>query len=142
MEQRRIISETQLANEWLDITIQRFKRKLKRLGIGKSNDLYNSFAGNVIANAPDDVRRIDLEMLFYGRLVDMGVGKGVSIADVKENARPLNRMRGAPRRKPKKWYSPTKTAEIKSLLELLAENYGVTSLNVIEKLSEKINIQL
>ena len=136
------ITQAKLVDEWAKILITRWQRQLRKRGIGKSYELTNSFTHQISLQANGEVRRIDLEFLQRGRFVDMGVGKGTPIALVKENARPLNRIRGVKTRRSKKWYSPTLGAETKKLAELLAEHYGIEGINRIEELSERIQIDL
>ncbi len=83
---------------WADIVIDNWLDNLTKLRIGyyfqlESNLHYNIFSGS--HNLPSAV---EFSFPLYGRFVDMGVGRGVKLEDVKgpENSR-----------RPKKWYSKT-----------------------------------
>ncbi len=136
------LTQQQLGDEFLKILVLRLQRKMMKLKVGSSNELYNSFDTNSILGSSGDLRRLDISFLERGRFVDMGVGKGVSIADVKENARPVNRMRSQHPRRPKKWYSKTIAAETKKLAELLSEYFGVEGINRIESFGTDITIMM
>jgi hypothetical protein len=106
---------------WSDIVIKNWLAKIDRLGINYSFQLSDSFAHHVISSAGGDVQRIEFAFNFYGRMVDMGVGKGIKIAMVKE------RFAAGFRRRPKPWYSATLYAEVKKLRDILQKKYAVKS---------------
>lgn len=100
---------------WAAITIQRWEEKITTLGIGHDSILINSFTHQVISDSNGDPALISFAMEYYGRMVDMGVGRGVTLSDVGGNHH---------RRKPKPWYSKTLAREIHRLAEILAKAYG------------------
>ena len=67
----------QLAQQWLDITVERFAANMRRLRIGKTGQLLASFRKEVIAAAGADRLRLRLSYALYGQFVDMGVGRGM-----------------------------------------------------------------
>ena len=81
------LSEREIAQVWAQITIIKWKKKLASKRIGDTETLLKSFKYNVLASAQGNVLRIALLFEYYGRFVDMGVGKGVKIGDVKESER-------------------------------------------------------
>jgi hypothetical protein len=134
------LSEREIAESWAKITIIKWKRKLAINKIGDSGTLLRSFKYNVLASAQGDVLKISLLFEYYGRFVDMGVGKGVRISDVKESltSRKLSGKMLGNRRRPKKWYSKTFHAEVMKLGEIFAREYGHRGALVItENASDK-----
>ena len=134
------LSEREIAEAWAKITIIKWKKKLASNKIGDSGTLLKSFKYNVIASAQGNVLKISLIFEYYGRFVDMGVGKGVKIGDVKESAasRKLSGKMLGNRRLPKKWYSKTFHAEVMKLSEIFAKEYGHRGVVAItENLSDK-----
>jgi len=99
---------------WADITIRNWLDKIDKLNINRSFQLYNSFVHHVVSNAGGDIARIEFAFDYYGKFVEMGVGKGVSLEDVGIDTK----------RRPKRWYSKTLYAELIKLSELLAEKYA------------------
>jgi hypothetical protein len=120
------LSELEIAEAWAKITIIKWKKKLASNRIGDTGSLLRSFKYNVLASAQGNVLKITLLFEYYGRFVDMGVGKGVKIGDVKESAasRKLSGKMLGNQRRPKKWYSKTFHAEVMKLSEILAKEYG------------------
>ena len=107
------------AQAWADIVIKNWLNKIDQLRINYSYQLSDSFMHHVLANAGGDLQRIEFAFAFYGRMVDMGVGKGVKISLVKER-----RFEGFLRR-PKPWYSVTLYSEVKKLREILQTKYAI-----------------
>ena len=134
------LSEREIAEAWAKITIIKWKKKLASNKIGDTGTLLKSFKYNVLASAQGNVLKITLLFEYYGRFVDMGVGKGVKIGDVKESAasRKLSGKMLGNRRRPKKWYSKTFHAEVMKLSEIFAKEYGHRGVVAItENLSDK-----
>jgi hypothetical protein len=115
-------SVNQTVADWARITVERWEEKITTLKIGDSNTLLRSFTHQVISDSNGDPEMIKFTFEYYGRLVDMGVGRGVTAADVgvKET-----------RRRPKPWYNKTFGREIHRLGELLAEAYGRKAVTII-----------
>ncbi|HRZ20925.1 MAG TPA: hypothetical protein P5184_04610, partial [Bacteroidales bacterium] len=107
------------AEAWADIVIKNWLTKIDQLRINYSYQLSDSFLHHIVANAGGDLQRIEFAFAYYGRMVDMGVGKGVKIAMVKER-----RFEGF-RRRPKPWYSVTLYSEVKKLREILQRKYAL-----------------
>lgn len=126
------------ATAWAEVTIKEFRKRIKNKRIGSSGRLAREFAKHVESSAGGDVQKIKMSFMFYGMFVDMGVGKGTKINDVKENAiqRRLTGSRGIKRR-PKKWYSETMETEVFQLGRIMAEKYGVIAFNEIKEILPK-----
>ena len=135
------LSEREIAEAWAKITIIKWKKKLASNRIGDTGSLLQSFKFNILASAQGNVLKITLLFAYYGRFVDMGVGRGVKIGDVKESAtsrRLSGKMLGNIRR-PKKWYSKTFHAEVMKLSEIFAKEYGHRGvLAITENVSDKL----
>ena len=122
------------------ITIKRWRKKIDRLKIGQhsSGELFRSFQYNVLASSGGDVQKIEFAFRYYGKFVDMGVGKGTTLSD-QPMPRGMRRLYGkllGLKRVPKKWYSKTFYAETQKLLEILQKEYGHRGQIII---SENIN---
>lgn len=128
-ERRKIIED------WSRYTTERLKKKQLKLKIGKSMELYNSTAGRVLGGS--EATGTQHRFLMRGRFVDMGVGRGQSIADVKANS-DLRGLLGIGR-KPKKWYSKTFAAETAELSNILSKTYAdQAALLITENIKGKI----
>lgn len=132
-------NQSEIADAWAKITIRRWRKKIRTLKIGETNSLYDSFVRDVIGAANGDLIKIDFAFKYYGKFVDMGVGKGTKISGVKESKtsrRLEGRMLGN-RRRAKKWYSKTFHAETMRLREILVEHYAeMGSLTIIENIDD------
>jgi hypothetical protein len=77
------LSEREIARAWAQITIKRWRRKIDRMKIGQhsSGELFRSFKYNVLASSGGDVQKIEFAFRYYGKFVDMGVGRGTKLGD-------------------------------------------------------------
>jgi hypothetical protein len=121
-------SEREIALAWANITIKRWRRKIDRMKIGhhSSGELFRSFQYNVLASAGGDVQKIEFAFRFYGKFVDMGVGRGTKLGD-QPMSYGMRRLSGkflGMKRVPKKWYSKTLYSETQRLVEILQEEYA------------------
>lgn len=127
------------------IALERFKDKFEKFGIGDSDELIKSLAMDMVSGSGGDFQKIQFFFLYYGTFVDMGVGKGVKIGDVKEASmsRRLEGRRSGNRRRPKKWYSKTMHGEVNALADILREQYGTKGiLQIIENIPTKVQMTL
>ena len=114
---------------WADIVLSNWMDKIEKLRIGYSFQLDESLKYEIISNAGNLPERVEFSFNYYGKFVDMGVGKGVTIDLVKD--------RSDHRRRPKKWYSNTMYAEIIKLREILAKKYGrIAAISIIENIDD------
>ena len=98
---------------WAKMMVTIWEEKMMTLNIRDSGDLLSSlrsFSDHVVSNANGDVAKIIHTYLYYGRMVDMGVRRGVKQGD--QNTR----------RKP--WYNKAYYHSIKVLTEKTAAIYG------------------
>lgn len=115
---------------WADITIDKWEQKIQTLKISYTHQLIESFANEVIANAGGDAARIEFAFNYYGKFVDMGVGKGVKIEDI---------GMVQTTRRPKKWYSKTFFTEITKLKYILAEKFArKAAVTIIENIDDYV----
>jgi hypothetical protein len=98
---------------WADIVIERWEQKIERLNIGSSGQLIKSFYHTVQTQSNGNPELIVFTFEYYGKFVDMGVGRGVTIEEVEFS-----------NRRPKAWYSKTFFSQLEKLKELLAEKYA------------------
>ena len=119
-------SPIEIADAWAFYTIKIWKEKLQKLRIGQTGALESSFLKEVIGTPKGGVISIQFSFLYTGKFVDMGVGKGTKIGGVSENrtSRALEGKMLGNRRRPKKWYGRTFYAEVATLKEILAKEYG------------------
>jgi hypothetical protein len=138
-----------LVDGWARYTIQRWQQELRKKKIGITDELYNSFTHQVQAESTE-LTGVLLKFKFYGRLRDMGVGKGVKAYEVKNNVANMmaSKRYGANvhsiSRKPGKWFNKIKTHESHRLREILAEKAGIaisTSMADMLNNSSEINIK-
>ena len=121
-----------LALEWIRISIERFRANIKKLRIGSSQELYNSFLGELLSAAGADELRIRLAYAVQGMYVDMGVGRGMGAGVTKAQGADYNRLRNARgkllrhERKAKRWYSKQIRREQHALGELYSNLVGNT----------------
>lgn len=83
-----------------------------QLGIVGDN-LINSFTQQVITDSNGDPTLIIFAFNYYGKFVDMGVGRGVPHSEV-----PFSNRRAKP------WQSKTFARELGVMAELLSRHYG------------------
>jgi hypothetical protein len=127
------LTQPEIADAWAKFTVKAWQDKISKLKIGSSGQLMDSFVRNVVMGAQGDVVKIQFAFRYYGRFVDMGVGKGVKIGGVRTNAtsRRLEGKMLGNRRHPEKWYSKTLRHEQLRLIELLAEYYSQSAIEMI-----------
>jgi hypothetical protein len=114
------------AQAWADIVIQIWLDKIDKMHVYETYQLADSFTNHVISHANGNVAKIEFAFNYYGKFVDMGVGKGVPIDQIASSSR-----------KPKPWYSRTFYAEVKKLSALLAEKYARKGvLTIIENIDD------
>lgn len=96
---------------WAEIVIKIWENKLIQKNANHTYALINSFAHHVITNAGGDPERVEFAFNYYGKFVDMGVGRGVPWGDQDSN------------RKKKSWYKGTWYQQVEKLVELLEEKF-------------------
>lgn len=136
------LTQAQLAEKWLEVLSKRFEKKQIKLKIGETLKLRKSLIkfGNLLLNSNGDPAKIEIAFEWYGRMVDMGVGRGTSLDGVGEDRRVRQKSEALKNsRKPKKWYSVTMAAELHTLSKLMAENFGIQTLQMVESNMKNTN---
>jgi len=115
------------AEAWAEIVVEKWKDRIDKMGVGSGNsdsELYSSFEHEVIANSNGNLQRIDFAFNYYGKFIDMGVRKGVTLNDADQ----LN---------PKPWYSVVWYSQYKRLVEILSQKYArIGVLSIVENIRD------
>ncbi len=99
---------------WAKMMVSIWQDKIAQLRVRDTGELFSSFVTEVVTQSGGDIDKIVYSYLYYGRMVDMGVGRGVSMADAGS---------GSGREK-KPWYNKSWYHSVKVLTEKRAELYG------------------
>jgi hypothetical protein len=103
---------------FLPIFKERLKRNIHDLNIGHEGDLDDSF--KIATNKGSSKVTGSLKFNFYGRFVDMGVGKGTTLTERQTGRSLRDGRRGInTKRKPKPWFSPQYLHETQRLPEIM-----------------------
>jgi hypothetical protein len=109
-------------DRWAKITIEKWQYNIVRKKLINTGSMLKSFEYSISHDADNNTALISFAFKYYLRMLEMGVGKGVSyedVGDLKESRR-LEGKRTGNRRKPiKKLYSTTFYSELYRLSELL-----------------------
>ena len=152
------IDSGDVAERWAVIVLDRFVQAMEKYGVGREKRgrfsgirdgaLFRSFTKE-LQKSDGDVNAVIFKFLKYGRFVDMGVGKGVSVGE-----RVLNRKFdqykdyrgkrvGRLPRKAKPFYSKTWFREVKILAEFYQQKIRGNAIKTIESaLSGNIELKL
>lgn len=124
---------------WAGITLKRWWAKMGSMRIGSTGELRRSLRYHVTTSANQDHFKIEFFYAWYGKMVDMGVGKGTKVGGVTENkiSRKLEGRRSGNRRRAKAWKSPTFFAEVNTLNAILMEKYALKSILNIKEIITK-----
>lgn len=104
---------------WGKAVFERLEKQLQKLNINVTQELLHSLSYKVIAATAAHNGIFSLTFKEYGRMVDMGVGRGRKIESIKSNGQ-LLKNKG---RKAKKWYSKTTYGMINGLIDRITWNY-------------------
>lgn len=85
---------------------------MARTGVRGTGKLLNSFTYTIHTQANGNPELIKFAFNYYGKFVDMGVGRGVTLETVETT-----------NRKPKPWYSKVFWSQFQRLKELMVEKY-------------------
>jgi hypothetical protein len=117
---------------WADIVIREWVQQMKALGIGHSDALLDSFQHFITRSAGGDVSRIMFAFNYYGKFVEMRVGRGFTFDFAKS---PRNK------RDIKPWYTRTFMRQVHRLTELLQEQYAEDAQRVISSAVKETSIK-
>lgn len=122
-------TKAEMLARWAEIVIERWQRGIARPRRARAavdtSHLLKSFTSQVVSDADGDPQKVVFTFAYYGRFVDMGVGRGVPIEKVPQS-----------RREPVPWYDKRFRAEVSKLSELLAERYGREAVLDIKRIME------
>ena len=122
---------------WADIVLNNWLDKITKLKIGYHFNLENELAMSIQGNPGGLPSVVQFTFPYYGKMVDMGVGKGVKLEDVRSGAIEYSSGEGGHRRRPKKWYSKVLYSEVQKLSRILAEKYGMLgALAIVESIDD------
>jgi len=117
---------------WAQITIEKWQYNLVKKKLIYSGDLLRSFEASVFSDAKGDYALISFAFKYYMRMLDMGVGSGVTFDDAK--------MGRTGRRNTKKVFLRTFYSELYRLSELISEKYATNSaFAIINEISDSRN---
>lgn len=143
IDQTAIPTMLQVVDQWAAANVKALKTQILKRNIYVTGWLRASLAYNIVAAADGDVQKAQLMFAFYGRFVDMGVGKGVPLSLVKDNASINTRAEGQKNhRKRKPWYSKPMAAGVNDLREILAFHFGSVAVNTVEDGLRNTKIQI
>jgi len=122
---------------WAEITIKEWQKKIKELKIGtsinkkgetviSSGQLLASFYHHINTSADGIPEYVNFAFEYYGRMIDWGVGRGVTIEH-----REMLISSGASDRRQKPWFSSVFYTQLKILGHLMAEKYAQQSAVVV-----------
>jgi hypothetical protein len=101
---------------WAKIVIERWVRKIVDLKIMGTGALVRSFAYTVTNDAGGNPEKIIFAFNYYGKFLEMGVGKGVALQEVEMSNR---------RKKP--WQSKVFYGQVEALKRIMVEKYQLKS---------------
>ncbi|MCA8831978.1 hypothetical protein [Hymenobacter pini] len=137
-----------MALEWLRFSIEKFRANIRKLRIGSTGELYQSFQSSLLTAAGGDELKMRLVYAVQGMYVDMGVGRGMG-AGVTKASGDYNRLRNEKgklrrhERKAKRWMSKQLAREQHRLGELMSDITGNTLIATVSMgLPKQIEITL
>lgn len=119
--------------KWAEIVIEKWEFNLASRDLVHSGTLINGFTAHVSTEASGNRALISFAFQYYIRMIDMGVGKGVTRDEVATlgESRKVHGIKTGNRRRRIPVYSKTMYAEIMRLGELLAEKYAERGAGVV-----------
>jgi hypothetical protein len=114
------------AEAFAKIVIERWEQKVMAMKINRTGKLINSFHQFVQTQASGNVDFILFTFEFYGKFVDMGVGRGIKTEEVQFSLR-----------KPRRWYSKVFYSQVIKLKDILKEKYEMKTIGGIMESIEK-----
>lgn len=125
---------------WARFTIADLQKSISSKKIGRTHSLINSLKYNYHEDS-EGGGSVNIEFNYYGKLLDMGVGKGRKYEDIKNNRLVYKALEQ--KNKPHKWLNKTLYSQIASLKFVLAEKYGEDAANIIkERIANNINLSM
>lgn len=146
-------NERDVALAWLKYTIEHFQANIKRLKIGATQELRDSFSGTLVSAAGGDELKLRIAYAAYGMYVDMGVGRGMGAGVTKAGGRTkegrdyheLRNSRGQlnrHERRAKRWYGKQIAFDSRRLAELVSDLWGKTLIATIATATPEQSVQV
>jgi len=121
---------------WKDILLERLVENIIKQRILNTWSLHDSIFAKVIGGG-ETVEAVALQYLFYGKFVEMGVGKGVTLTNRTDMQKDFAQGFEGTSRRPRKWASKTIYSQTLKLKDLLATKYTQkAALTIIENLDD------
>ena len=115
---------------WASMMVEIWLEKTKELGIHQG-DLVESFMYDVREGANGEVDKIVHAFNYYGRMVDMGVGRAVPLEKVDSS-----------NHKEKPWYTEPYWKSVKVLILKMSELYGMEFRGYITDLAGSASVKM
>ncbi len=121
---------------WAEIVIKEWLKKVQALNINNTGALMASFENQIFSNASGDPTKVNFAFEWYGKMVDYGVGKYVSL-----DIRDALIAAGATRRRPKPWFTDSFYKQLEVLRHLLEEKHAYrTELFIQQNISDNADL--
>jgi hypothetical protein len=117
--------------EWAPWIHGRLLSEFSKMDIGVTEELLHSLGYKVFTQSGLDGGKYELSFLEYGRMLDMGVGRGVS-SSIAANARAYRKASDHKIRQAKKWYSKTTYGGLNRLIRMVIDGYQPAIINTIK----------
>lgn len=129
------VIDRSVLQRWSHFTVKDWQKQFDLLRVGVTGSLDKSFNYDITMGEQPQIK---IEYLQYGKFIDMGVGKGVNVADVRGNAGMRSVLgkgvkgRGAKARLfaqagitrvPKKWFGRKYRFNFYRLMEIMQQLY-------------------
>jgi hypothetical protein len=120
------LTQVDTIEAWANIVVQIWEDKVQQLGINDTQTLLNSFAIHVQRAAEGRVDYVMFAFQYYGRFVDMGVGKYQPFDSISSNllSKADSWGKQTRSRQPRQWYSKVFYSQLRKLSDILAEKYA------------------
>jgi hypothetical protein len=146
-------NERDIAEAWLRFTIEHFQANIKRLKIGATHELEQSFVGTLVSAAGGDELKLRIAYAIQGMYSDMGVGRGMGAGVTKgggqtAEGRDYNELRNSRgqlhrhQRRAKRWYSKQMAFDRRRLAELVSDLWGKTLIATVSTAAPEQPLQV
>lgn len=121
---------------WAEIVIKEWLKKIIALNIKHTGALMASFENHIFSSASGDPHKVNFAFEWYGKMVDYGVGKYVSL-----DIRDALIAAGATTRRPKPWFTDSFYKQLEVLRHLLEEKHAHrTELFIQQNISDNADL--
>ena len=121
---------------WAEIVIKEWLRMIQTLKINHTGVLAASFQKFIYSNSGGDPNKVSFAFEWYGKMVDYGVGKYVSL-----DVRDALIAAGATKRRPKPFFTDTFYKQLEVLRHLMEEKHALrTELFIQQNMSDNADL--